>query len=198
MAPAKWRRGPDLDAGGSYRLAMVRTARLLLRPFREDDLEAFTAILQNPGAMRAWGGPYSRQRACEELQHYLDHYRRHGFAPFAVVCDGALIGDIGLQRLEGGPHVELLYRLTSTAWRQGLGTEACDASLHYGFDALKLPEIVAVIGEANVTSQRLAAKLGFVPGELGPYYGQPLVLHRTTPELHARALQQRAPLVGAD
>jgi RimJ/RimL family protein N-acetyltransferase len=177
---------------------MIRTARLLLRPFREDDLETFTAVLQDPGAMIAWGGPYSGERAREELQHYLDHYQRHGFAPFAVVRDDLLIGDIGLQRLEDGPHVELLYRLTSTVWRHGLATEACDASLQYGFDALKLPEIVAVIGDTNLPSQRLAAKLGFVPGDLGTYWGQQLVLHRVTPDLHARSLQRRTHVDSAD
>lgn len=170
---------------------MIPTARLLLRPFREDDLQAFTAILQDPGAMSAWGGPYGRDRAREELQHYLGHHQLHGFSPFAVVHGDELIGDVGLQRLEGGPRVELLYRLVAKAWGQGFGTEACDASLEYGFDALKLAEIVAVIGETNLPSQRLAAKLGFLSGELGTYYGQQLVLHQVTVELHARAVERR-------
>jgi RimJ/RimL family protein N-acetyltransferase len=63
--------------------------------------------------------------------------------------------------------------------------------LQYGFGALKLPEIVAVISGSNLPSQHLAAKLGFVPGKLGTYYGHRLVLHRSTPELHTQALRRR-------
>lgn len=141
--------------------------------------------------MAPWGGPYTPERAPAELRHYLGHDMRYGFAPFAVVENDALIGDMGLQRLEDGPRVELLYRLSSTVWRRGPATEASDAILDYGFSGLGLREIVAVIAEDNIRSQRLADRLGFIAGEPGAYYGQRLVLHRITPNLHAGSLKSR-------
>ena len=145
--------------------------------------------------MAAWGGPYSPEQGAEELRHYLDHYERYGFGPYAVFDDDVFVGDLGLQRLEGGPHVELLYRLSSLVWGHGLATEACDAVLNYGFINLMLPEVVAVIAEDNLASQRLAAKLGFIAGDLGTYYGHRLVRHHITADLHARSLAVREPSV---
>jgi len=166
---------------------VIRTQRLVLRSFEPTDLGNFAAVLADERTMAAWGGPYDAGQAERELADYLDHEQRYGFAPFAVLLDGQLVGDLGLQHLEGGEAVELLYRLSSSVWRRGLAAEAGDATLEYAFSVLRLREVVAVIAEDNRASQRLAARLGFVAGEPGLYYGQRLVRHRVTPELHRRA-----------
>ena len=172
-------------------MTLIRTPRLQLRTFQDADLEAFALVLADPGTMAPWGSPYGLERSAEELSYYLDHYERYGFAPLAIVHEGNLVGDMGLQHLEDGAEVELLYRLSSTVWRRGLGTEAGDAILDYGFTVLGLDEIVAVISENNIPSQRLATKLGFTSGEPGTYYGQRLVRHHITEELHTRSVQRR-------
>jgi RimJ/RimL family protein N-acetyltransferase len=46
--------------------------------------------------------------------------------------------------------------------------------------------IPAVITEDNLASQRLAAKLGFIAGDVGTYHGDRLVRHHITADLHAR------------
>lgn len=160
---------------------MIRTSRLILRDFTPADLDAFAAVLGDAQAMRFWDGPYTRAQAQAELRHYLDHRRRHGYAPFAVWLDGQLIGDIGLQRLEDGPEIELLYRLLPSAWGRGLTSEACEACLDYAFSALGAPQVVAVIPEANAASRRLAARLGFTEGELGTYYGKRMIRYFKNP-----------------
>ena len=86
-------------------------------------------VLADPDAMAPWGGPYDEVRAAHELDGYLSHARRHGFAPFAVMLGDRLIGDLGLQHLEDGPEVELIYRMLPSAWGLGLATEAGDAAL---------------------------------------------------------------------
>jgi len=172
---------------------VIRTRRLLLRSFETTDLAAFSAVLRDPTTMATWGGPYGDARAEGELAGYLEHADRHGFAPFAVLFNGQLIGDIGLQLLEGGPEVELLYRLLPSAWRLGLATEAGDAALTYAFSVLGRSEILAVIAESNGRSVRLAERLGFVRGATGTYYGQSLVRHHVSPDLHAQAARRRGP-----
>lgn len=152
----------------------------MMRAFRPDDRDAFARVLQNQQTMAAWGGVYSPEQVDAELRHYLDHHERYGYAPFAVWLGDELVGDIGLQRLEDGPDVELLYRLLPSAWGRGLGTEACQAALAFAFSALRLPHVLAVIGEENLASQRLAEKLGFVRDEVGTYYGQRLVRYHLT------------------
>jgi ribosomal-protein-alanine N-acetyltransferase len=171
---------------------VIRTRRLFLRPFKAADLPAFSEVLADPDAMAPWGGPYDGVRAEHELEDYLSHARRHGFAPFAVERGDRLIGDLGLQHLEDGPAVELLYRLIPSAWGRGLASEAGDAALSYAFSELGLSEVIAVISESNGPSLRLAERLGFARGLSGTYYGQSLVRHHVTPPLHARAQLSRA------
>lgn len=175
----------------SYGSPMLRTDRLLLRRFATADAAAFAAVLADPETMAPWGGPYDVDQARRELAHYLDHRRRHGFAPFAVVRHGRLIGDMGCQYLEDGTDVELLYRLLPDTWGIGLATEAGDAALAHAFSTLGRDEVVAVIAEDNQPSRRLAQRLGFTPGNVGTYYGQRLRRHIVTLEQHAHAVAQR-------
>lgn len=161
---------------------MIVTERLVLRPFAEADRSAFRAVLADPATMQPWGGPYDQERADEEFDGYLEHARQHGYAPFAVVLDGELIGDMGLQHLEDGPEVEIVYRLLPRAWGQGYGAEAGAAALRYAVDVLRLQTVIAVIAEDNTASRALARRLGFVPVSTGSYYGKRLLRHEVTAE----------------
>jgi [ribosomal protein S5]-alanine N-acetyltransferase len=164
---------------------------LLLRDFRPSDLDPFAAVLADGRTMAPWGGPYDRAQSEVELNNYLAHLSVYGFAPFAVTLHGRLVGDMGLQHLEGGDEVELVYRLSSSVWGRGLALEAGDAALQYGFSVRGLEQIVAVIAEGNARSRRLASRLGFVAGSPGTYYGKRLLRHSVSPEQHRRALAAR-------
>lgn len=52
---------------------------------------------------------------------------------------------------------------------QGLATEAARSVLHWGFDTLKLKQIVAVTGSENVASRRVMQKLGMKYEKTIPY-----------------------------
>ena len=159
-------------------LMHLRTERLLLRDFEMTDLPAFSRLVGDDRTMATWGGVWDAERSETELREHLEHLERHGFAPVAVTLRGELIGDIGLQYLEGGPDVELLYRLRAEAWGRGYAYEACLAVLRHAFTTLALGEVVAVIADDNERSLRLSARLGFEPGAAGTYYGHALRLHR--------------------
>ena len=163
---------------------MITTDRLVLRPFEPSDLPAYATVLQDERTMALRGGPYDLATAQLALGDHLEHRAAHGYAPFAVLLDGALVGDAGLQLLEEGPDVELRYRLASSVWRRGIATEAAGASLDHGFETLGLDEIVAVIAPDNVASLRTAACLGFVRGELGEWWGHKLIRHTLSRAQH--------------
>ena len=73
---------------------MIRTSRLRLRNFVESDRPDFRALLADSATMQPWGGPYDGERADCEFDDYLGHAQRYGFAPFAVLLDEKLVGDI--------------------------------------------------------------------------------------------------------
>ncbi|MDJ0519843.1 MAG: GNAT family N-acetyltransferase [Trichodesmium sp. MO_231.B1] len=68
------------------------------------------------------------------------------------------------------PEIELGYLLNPAYWYRGLATEAAKASLKYGFEELKLKEIVAVAQPENIASQRVMEKLGMKYEKDANYY----------------------------
>ena len=99
-------------------------------------------------------------------------------------ASGRVIGDCGLQMLEGGPQVEIGYKLARAVRGRGLAAEAGRACLAAGFDELGLERIVAVADPDNVASRRVMKKLGMTLMGRGRHYGSETVLYeirRTAP-----------------
>ena len=79
---------------------------------------------------------------------------------------GAVIGTIGFIRWERESRsAELGFMLAPSRRRSGLMTEAIQAVRAFGFDALKLSEIVALVQPSNIPAIRLLEKAGFIPAE---------------------------------
>ena len=92
------------------------------------------------------------------------HFESYGFGPWAMEVDGTFAGWLGLMRPRFEAHftpcVEVGYRLRTEFWRRGLATEGARAVLRYGFERLKLDEIVAFTVPANIRSRRVMEKIG--------------------------------------
>ena len=58
--------------------------------------------------------------------------------------------------------VEVGWRLARAHWGAGYATEAARAAVEWGFANLPLEELVSMTIAANVRSQRVMQKLGFV------------------------------------
>jgi RimJ/RimL family protein N-acetyltransferase len=145
---------------------ILTTGRLLLRPWRESDLEPFAALNADPAVMEHFPKPLDRSESDAMVAQILDHFDTHGFGFWAVEAPNtaALIGMIGLAvpRFETHftPCVEIGWRLAREHWGKGYATEAARASLHYGFDQLGLDEIVAFTVPQNVRSRAVMEKIG--------------------------------------
>ena len=84
---------------------------------------------------------------------------------------GDMIGQSGLQFGEEMDEVELVTYIAKSWWEKGLGFESSSASLMFGFQELKLPQITAVTRIHNKAGQKLAEKLGFKYIGEGQAYG---------------------------
>jgi RimJ/RimL family protein N-acetyltransferase len=150
------------------RLAVSRSAphteRLLLRRLTLADAAALQAVTGDPAVMRYWHpGPDADVAATTaRIAEIEAHWREHGFGDYGVISrdSGALLGFAGLHHIAGMAEVNIGYALLPSAWRCGLGTELCAALLEYGFTALGLPEIVAVVDPRNAASVALAKSSG--------------------------------------
>ena len=144
----------------------LRTPRLLLREWRDEDVEPFAAMSADPEVMEML--PPLPDRAANDawIARMRAHLAEYGFAYWAVELPAAasLIGAIGLSwaRFPASftPAVEIGWRLARAYWGQGYAFEAAQAVLDDGFGRLGLPEIVAFTAPANRRSWRLMQRLG--------------------------------------
>ncbi len=141
----------------------LETARLRLRQFREDDLDAYARITSDAEVMRyVGGGPLSRDEAWRSLGYILGHWKIRGFGLWAAEekATGALIGRIGLYRPEGWPGLEVGWLVERSRWGRGLAGEGGAAALDHAFLRLEARRLISVIEPLNSASIRVAEKLG--------------------------------------
>jgi len=148
---------------------MVETERLLLRPFRDADREAFAAINADPRVNHWFGGPVDRPASDASLDQANAHIARHGYGLWAAEHkpDRRLVGMIGLNRIEAGPPlgpiVEAGWHLSPDYWGQGLAVEGARAAIGWGLARLDVAEIIATTALANLRSQGVMHRAGMVP-----------------------------------
>lgn len=142
------------------------TERMLLRRWREEDREPFFQMCQDADVMR-YLLPMNDRAASDAFINRLDaHFDVNGFGMLAAERreTGEFIGVIGLQmpRVAITPEscVEAGWRLSRSAWGQGLAQEGAAAAIEAGFSRLGLTEILAVTAIQNERSWRVMERLG--------------------------------------
>lgn len=142
----------------------LRSERLILRPWRDEDREPFAALNDDPAVMEHFPAHLTRHQSDVSVQRIRDHFDREGFGLWALEIPGVapFIGFTGLARPGFIPGVEIGWRLAHAYWGAGYATEAARAAVSFGFGELGLDEIVAMVVPANVRSQRVMARLGMV------------------------------------
>lgn len=142
--------------------AVLRTDRLVLRSWRDEDVEPFAAMGQDPDVMAHFPALRSRDDTAAAIARQRAHEAREGFCLWAVevVATGAFIGFCGLHRPGFMPVVEIGWRLARAHWGNGYATEAGRIALAHGFETLALDEIVAFVLPANARSRAVCERLG--------------------------------------
>jgi len=152
-----------------------RTERLLLRRWRPEDREAFSAINADPVVMEYLPALLTREESDTLVDRIEAHFDRHGFGLWAVEVVGgpAFIGYVGLSVVSFeapfAPNVEIGWRLAAERWGNGYATEAASAVLEYGFCCLGLAEMVSFTVPANVRSRAVMERIGMVRDQAGDF-----------------------------
>ena len=160
---------------------MIRTGRLLLRPWRDDDAEPWAAMGRDPEVMEHFPALLDRAQSDAAMARIRAHHERNGFGVWAVeVVGGArFIGFIGLARPVWRPDVvEVGWRLARPHWSHGYATEGARAALAWGWENLPIDEIVAFVVPANGRSQAVMQRLGMALDPAADFD------HPTMPEGH--------------
>ena len=138
---------------------------LLLRPWREDDVDAYWAALQDPPT-RVWNGSGagSRDDVAAMLARRRD-WTTGDHASWAVVdgATGELLGSVSLHRIDRAEgDAEIGYWTMPAARGRGIAARAVDAACRWAFgDPLRLERIELCHAAENPASGRVAGKAGF-------------------------------------
>lgn len=145
-----------------FEIPTLRTARLVLRAFRADDMPAYAAILGDPAVAQflGTGKPRDTAESWEAAARAVGQWALRGYGLFAVEHAGRLIGHVGILFPPNWPHVELAYAIAPAAQRQGFATEAAQAVRAWAAAALGLRDLVSFIRPANQPSIAVARRLG--------------------------------------
>lgn len=145
---------------------MIKTSRLILREWRESDLDAFASLNADPRVREFFPSLMTRAESEASIGRMRAHQAEHGFGFWAIEAPGVAdcVGMCGLAHVyfeaPFTPCVEIGWRLAHEYWGRGYAPEAARAALDYGFDTLKLDEIVAFAVVENAKSRRVMEKVG--------------------------------------
>lgn len=144
----------------------IRTKRLLLRRWTDDDREDFARISADPEVMRYRFAPLSHQESDALIDQIEASFDENGFGLWAVerLEDGRLLGFTGFGTSDFGapfcPAIDIGWTLALDVWGHGYATEGATAALDFAFDELQLNEAVAHTTQLNESSQAVMRRLG--------------------------------------
>jgi [ribosomal protein S5]-alanine N-acetyltransferase len=145
-------------------LKSLETQRLLIRALHPEDLPGFHSVWGDPEVIW-WGadadlvGTRARLKRSIVLGETLPVPQ--GWAAVIEKASGVMVGDVVLQPASFCPgEVELGYHFARRGQHRGFATEAARGLVEHAFAVSSLPRLVAAIARGNVSSLKVAARLG--------------------------------------
>ena len=142
----------------------IKTDRLLLRPYRQTDVDDVFAFAADPEWSRFLPvpQPYLYQHAVEFVEMHLDTSNKWDLNPrWAIEQGGKCVGGINIRLHSHDQLAEMGYSLARTHWGQGYMTEAATAVTNSAFSHIPpLNRIRAMADKRNHGSLRIMHKLG--------------------------------------
>jgi RimJ/RimL family protein N-acetyltransferase len=146
----------------------IRTERLLIRPFRPDDIAAFAAWHNDPDVARYqdWETPYSMERAEKTVSGVIEmDGPRDKDWWMAVIADpdtDEALGDLGVRLSWEGRAAEVGYTLAKANWGKGYAVEALAALVEYLFEHLGVTRQYGMLHPDNPASAMVLERTGFL------------------------------------
>jgi len=145
---------------------ILENTRLQIRKFSASDLSALYSICSDAELMKyvGTGEPLTINQVEKWLEVTRINYATKGFGNYALIFkeNQELIGYCGLVYSKEIDDIELIYALRKSYWGKGLATEASKMMIDFAFDSIKLEQVFASIDPANIGSEKILIKTGFI------------------------------------
>lgn len=143
---------------------LCETERLLLKRQQASDIEFLTDLWSDPLVTRYMGGPRDRDwlRAVFAETAQNPCTEEYDLWPVVEKATGRLVGHCGLldKEVDGQSEIELTYVFTPSAWGRGYATEIGRAIAQLAFEEKGARRLISLIEPENVSSERVALRLG--------------------------------------
>ena len=147
----------------------LRTDRLLLRHWREEDREPFAEMNADREVMEHFPARLTRAESDAFVDRVEQGFADLGFGLWAVEAGGELVGFTGLSvprvhvawmDTREQPVVEVGWRLRRSAWGLGYATESARECVRFAFEDLGRDEVVSFTVVGNLRSRAVMERLG--------------------------------------
>lgn len=140
----------------------LETARLILRPPLQEDLDAWAAFQADAENVKFVGGATPRSASWRGMASVAGSWALQGFGMFSVIekATGKWIGRLGPWQPAEWPGTEVGWGLVREVQGKGYATEGASASMDWAVDHLGWTDIIHCIDPENVPSQKVAERLG--------------------------------------
>ncbi len=145
-----------------------KTKRMIFRSWTKDDLNEFIKMNKSKKVMKYFKSTLTNKESEEFYNTIVNEFEETGYGLYAVelIETNEFIGFLGFHRAKFENHsetsVEIGWRLKSTVWGQGLASEGAKACLEYGFNILRLEEVVSFTSKINIKSEAIMKKIGLM------------------------------------
>ncbi|MBK5308090.1 MAG: GNAT family N-acetyltransferase [Frankiaceae bacterium] len=140
----------------------IRTARLVMRPWRDEDRAPFAVMNADPVVMEHFPAPMTRVESDAFVDRIEAHFEQHGYGLWVLADDTGFLGFTGLNwasfEADFNPSLEVGWRLARTAWGKGYATEAAIEAVRRGFE--HVDRITSFTAVSNERSWRVMQRIG--------------------------------------
>ena len=147
----------------------LRTSRLTMRAFTQEDMETYLAIMQDSEVTKYTGNAFDDFFKDEQaIRNWLSNINRRLLKAKRVFTwciehkeHGKVIGRIDLGGFDMRSMGDVAYHISSDYWNKGLTTEAIGVVTDFGLNKLLLHRIQAFVMPQNKASIRVLEKSGY-------------------------------------
>ena len=148
---------------------VIETARLKMRPWSMDDVDAIWPTVSDPKfpTQMSWEAHRDKHETREWIERAQQLVATNEEVKWAIEYEGQAIGSIGFHEIVWQvrafrlDRAELGYWLSPAHQRKGIMTEAVQAIVRYGFETIGLHKIMVTCIADNVASRRVIEKASF-------------------------------------
>ena len=160
---------------------VLSSERIILRGWQNSDFHPYTTLVSDPVMMRfVGGGAVSYKKARKEFDGMREQWidRKIGIFVIADKTSNELLGFTGLFESPLLDEPELSWSLSAKNHGKGYASEAAILARNWAFREHNIGPLMSLVHPNNISSKRVAERLGASVESHSTWMGQPRLVYR--------------------